>query len=212
MEENKQSKKGVIIAIMLAIIAILIASGVGVAVTQTKYLKGEKGNDGYTPIKGVDYFDGEDGKNGISIKGDKGDKGDRGATGTGGSDGADGRDGKDGVDCPPNQNPDVTAILNGTYERHECYWRHWYIFNITATIDDPENDNMHITIYNREDINDSWVEEVEYIGSDGNYSAERTLKYHCFPGNITLYWLVETWDGADIGLNYYEYTIIPEIE
>lgn len=26
--------------------------------------KGEKGNDGYTPVKGVDYFDGKDGENG----------------------------------------------------------------------------------------------------------------------------------------------------
>jgi len=34
--------------------------------------------DGYTPVKGVDYFDGRDGQ---SIKGDKGDKGDQGEHG-----------------------------------------------------------------------------------------------------------------------------------
>lgn len=53
---------------------------------------GPKGADGYTPIKGVDYFDGKDGKDGYTpvkgvdyfdglqglrgFKGDKGDKGD----------------------------------------------------------------------------------------------------------------------------------------
>lgn len=31
---------------------------------QLASLKGEKGNDGYTPVKGKDYFDGKDGING----------------------------------------------------------------------------------------------------------------------------------------------------
>lgn len=35
--------------------------------TSSEDLKGEKGNDGYTPIKGVDYTDGKDGINGSSV-------------------------------------------------------------------------------------------------------------------------------------------------
>lgn len=46
--------------------------------TGAKGDKGDKGDDGYTPIKGVDYNDG--------VKGDKGDKGDTGAAGQNGSD------------------------------------------------------------------------------------------------------------------------------
>lgn len=42
----------------------------GDATYQYVNLKGDKGDDGYTPVKGVDYFDGEQGP-----KGDKGDKG-----------------------------------------------------------------------------------------------------------------------------------------
>lgn len=38
--------------------------------------------DGYTPVKGIDYFDGQDG---LSIKGDKGNKGDQGPAGPAGS-------------------------------------------------------------------------------------------------------------------------------
>lgn len=64
---------------------------------------GKDGKDGHTPVKGVDYFDGE--------KGDKGDpftyedftpeqlaslKGDKGDKGADGKDGANGKDGKDG--------------------------------------------------------------------------------------------------------------------
>ena len=62
-----------------------------------KLIKGEKGDkpvlgidyqlpkdgkDGYTPIKGRDYFDGKDGKDGqMGFKGDKGDKGEPGKDG-----------------------------------------------------------------------------------------------------------------------------------
>lgn len=77
-----------------------------------------KGEPGYTPIKGVDYFDGKDGKDGISathswngttleitsasgtssanLKGDKGDKGDRGEQGIQGMQGAKGETGAQG--------------------------------------------------------------------------------------------------------------------
>ncbi len=49
--------------------------------TEEEWLESLKGEDGYTPVKGVDYFDGKDG-----------------APGANGKDGADGKDGKDGVD------------------------------------------------------------------------------------------------------------------
>lgn len=50
-----------------------------------------KGEDGYTPIKGVDYFDGEKGDPGE--KGEPGEKGDPGEKGEPGQDGAPGADG-----------------------------------------------------------------------------------------------------------------------
>lgn len=51
---------------------------------QLNSLKGEKGKDGYTPVKGKDYFDGQNGKDGYTpIKG---------------KDYFDGKDGRDGVD------------------------------------------------------------------------------------------------------------------
>lgn len=53
--------------------------------------RGEKGNDGYTPRKGIDYFDGVDGKNGQNGK-----DGQDGYTPIKGKDYFDGEDGKDG--------------------------------------------------------------------------------------------------------------------
>ena len=47
--------------------------------------QGPAGQDGYTPIKGVDYFDGEQGPQGI--QGEQGPKGDKGEQGIAGNDG-----------------------------------------------------------------------------------------------------------------------------
>jgi len=52
--------------------------------------KVSKLKDGYTPVKGKDYFDGKDGKDGIGIIGAKGDKGEQGESiqGLNGADGS----------------------------------------------------------------------------------------------------------------------------
>ena len=58
---------------------------------------GIDGKDGYTPVKGKDYFDGKDGKDGqAGINGIDGRDGKDGANGRNGRDGIDGRNGKDG--------------------------------------------------------------------------------------------------------------------
>lgn len=53
------------------------------------------GKDGYTPVKGVDYKDGKDGKDGVNGK--DGVDGKDGVNGRNGVDGVNGTDGKDGV-------------------------------------------------------------------------------------------------------------------
>jgi hypothetical protein len=58
-----------------------------------------KGRDGYTPVKGKDFFDGQDGRNGKDGKnGKNGARGMKGADGKDGKKGLDGRDGRDGKD------------------------------------------------------------------------------------------------------------------
>lgn len=77
--------------------------------------------DGYTPVKGVDYFDGEKGDKGdpftyedftpeqlASLKGDKGDKGDNG------TDGKDGADGKDGISATHQWNGTVLTVTSAS--------------------------------------------------------------------------------------------------
>ena len=84
------------------------ASKSGMPPVKSANIKGEDGapgKDGYTPIKGVDYFDGlpgKDGKDGLpGEKGEQGPKGEDGYTPIKGIDyfdGKDGQDGKDGID------------------------------------------------------------------------------------------------------------------
>lgn len=62
--------------------------------------KGDPGEDGYTPVKGVDYFDGDDGE-----------KGKDGYTPIKGVDYFDGKDGKDGRDGIDGKDGDLKAVL-----------------------------------------------------------------------------------------------------
>ena len=86
--------------------------------------------DGYTPVKGVDYFDGEKGDKGdpftyedftpeqlASLKGDKGDKGADGKDGANGKDGKDGQngaDGKDGISATHQWNGTVLTVTSAS--------------------------------------------------------------------------------------------------
>lgn len=63
-------------------------------------IKGKDGKDGYTPIKGVDYFDGKDGANGLN--------------GKDGADGLNGKDGKDGISATHNWNGTILTISSAS--------------------------------------------------------------------------------------------------
>lgn len=86
---------------------------------EPEIIKEIRGLDGYTPVKGVDYFDGQKGDTG-----DQGLKGDTGETGKTGQKGEDGQNGKDAyfdIRCNQNRNrwevkfspEDSWQVLNG---------------------------------------------------------------------------------------------------
>ena len=65
------------------------------------YFDGKDGQDGYTPIKGVDYFDGKDGKDGLNGKdGEAGPQGPEGPQGPRGETGEQGPKGETGATGP----------------------------------------------------------------------------------------------------------------
>lgn len=178
------------IAIIIAIIALLL-SGWAALTPGIQGLKGDKGNTGLDGTIGLTGPQGPQGEQGIQgLIGPMGPKGANGATGP---------KGDDGQDCIPNQLPVVT-LMDLNYS--EDGWKHIFIINIT--VNDPEDDNMHINFYYRLNESNEWKLMDGYIGIDGNYSSE---KMFCWNPE-TIYWLVETWDGSDIGLSYYTYTLV----
>lgn len=105
-------------------------------------IKGKTGDSGYTPQKGVDYFDGQNGKDGTSVtvasvsestadggsnvvnfsdgksitikNGSKGSKGDSGYTPQKNVDYFDGKDGTNGVSCAHNWNGTTLTITSAS--------------------------------------------------------------------------------------------------
>jgi hypothetical protein len=70
---------------------------------------GPAGRDGYTPQKGVDYFDGRDGERGP--KGDRGESGEQGEPGPQGPQGERGEMGPDGLQGYPGPGLDKAAVV-----------------------------------------------------------------------------------------------------
>jgi len=171
-----------IISVVIAVIAIILA-GVAVGLNREP---GPKGEDGYTPIKGVDYFNGKDGINGT--------------------------DGRDGTDVPINQPPSISLVyLTGDYAGiipvifNYCK----YTYGITFKIDDPEDETTRATVYFSENSTGIWIEIGSFFGIDGKFSILKNFKY-CVPqGKKTIYWLIEAWDGSDVATKVYSYTISP---
>lgn len=77
-------------------------------------IKGEVGDSGHTPIKGMDYFDGRDGRDGRdgqTVVGPQGPPGPAGQDGINGTNGEDGQDGRNvEFSC---QNGDFTSRYEG---------------------------------------------------------------------------------------------------
>lgn len=80
-----------------------LTTAVNEALAQAKASGEFDGKDGYTPVKGVDYFDGAPGD-----KGEKGDKGDKGDTGAGGA------PGKDGISATHSWNGTVLTVTSAS--------------------------------------------------------------------------------------------------
>ena len=127
-----------------------------------KNFKGEKGIDGYTPVKGVDYFDGEKGDKGE--KGEKGDrgnqglKGDRGDIGPAGI-GIDGTNGIDGKDGSPDAPEDIVTKLNKQDEAVDIT----VIKGLKKRLDGLNNQPIPASIRIRAKING--IEQNEPVGS-----------------------------------------------
>jgi len=199
-------RKKEIIIITLVILSLLIACLSLWTNMSKEPVKGDTGEKGQKGERGLSGHDGKDGMNGSSgkngINGTNGLNGRNGLNGTNGINGFDGVSGHDGKDCSPNKISDVKMLsVGGIYNKISCKCYN-YVFWLNISIYDPENDNLHISFYYKQNINDKWLSNVIMFGNSGNYNNSVVL----YDKNI--YWLVEVWDGSDIGLFYYNFSFM----
>jgi hypothetical protein len=147
--------------------------------------KGDKGDPAHTPILGVDYFI----KNGIN--------------GTNGKDGV-GRTGPAGKDAPVDNPPMIVLVdLNGSVTHpSKCVYN--YTFSISVNVSDQDLDALHTKISYLD--NGVYILVGEYLDRD-TFTASASLLYHSPAQNLTISWLVESWDGTKITNFTQDYTI-----
>ena len=103
--------------------------------------QGIQGNDGKTPVKGVDYFDGKDGKDGYTP-----------VKGVDYSDGTDGQDGKDGTsivwkgsfDTAPTNPQNGWAYYDETQHASYTYQNGWYQMSVDGVDGQDGTDGQSI--------------------------------------------------------------------
>lgn len=201
------------VVLVLLVATSLTLSGVATwtVMTSLKGEKGDKGDPGEQGLQGIQGPQGVQGPEGLQgPAGPAGATGARGSSGSSGSNGGTGPMGPAGKDCPPNQAALVMPLdVNGSYAYSPIPGPndHLYKFWVNVSVDDPENDSLHVDFYWKHGVNDSWTHNTTFIGVDGNYSASREYR-RSSAINQTMYWLVETWDGSDIGDYYYNFTVV----
>ncbi len=157
---------------------------------------GTNGKDGYTPIKGVDYFDGEPGP-----EGKPGEPGMTGATGPAGKDGKDGVDGKDYVLTEADKR-EISGMIEipggGGGSSDTIYWEGTFDAAETnveisseevAKLLEASNQNVSITLKNHDD------------GSEITFTAY--VSYDEFTGTVEFLYVDEASNGLLVYLYLY---------
>lgn len=215
IKKNNKRQKIFNAGITIIVIILFLLSTVSLYVNLAKEpKKGEKGDTGAQGIQGYDGKDGKDAvfeyqwngtslqiknKDGIwgslvDLKGLKGDKGKDG----------DGSNGINGKDCQPNKKPIITLInINGSRISKCTEFTFW----LNISVDDPENDNLQVDFYYSEEANSSFIYYETFFGTDGTYGTTIIFEYPYFVEHKILYLKAVVWDGSDISLGNYEFTI-----
>lgn len=138
--------------------------------------------------------------------------GPEGKQGIQGNVGSQGIKGENGIDALINELPTINLLdTSGTYVGIIPLYINYckYTYGIHVFVNDPENETMKVTFYYGDYSGGPWNEVAVFYGGDGIYSASKVFIYSSYQGKKTIYWLVEAWDGSDISIEKFPYTIIP---
>ncbi len=173
------------------------------------------GRDGKPGVSGVDgrdaFFDVRWNGSNISIMNSSGLwgswidlRGFDGRAGDSGRDGSDGVDGRNGRDCSPNKKPVITLNdINGS----KIYRCTEFVFWLNVSVMDPDDDDLQVDFYYSEISNSSYVHHETFFGTDGIYRTVISFNYPYHVESKAIYFMVVVWDGSDISLGYFDYTV-----
>lgn len=176
-----------IIALILSVLAIAMAFAV----------QGPQGPQGVQGIQGIQGTPG--------VNGTTGPQGLVGGTGPMGAQGIQGIPGAPENNSPPNIS---NAQLTGHYTTlNNTTGLTSYIFNITLTTKDKDNDTIMTVFYYKHALLDRY-EPANYFFLNNYTLRASTNLTTIHPGNKMIYWAVQAWDGRDITMRYFQYMIL----
>jgi len=192
MEKIRSNIRGAIcIGDALMVVALLI-SVTALGVTLFKIPP-----QGLQGIQGIPGVNGTNGANGAS-----GPQGSTGAQGPQGLRGFNGTNGVSYVNHPPTINVTVltgswVGTSNGTL----------FTFNITAITQDSDADTVQTIIYYRENTTDMWKPVSVFFNLNASVKAN-VQRVVTIPITQMIYWAIQGWDGRDITMKYYTYSVV----
>jgi len=145
--------------------------------------------------------------------GTEGPQGEKGQIGPMGPQGKQGIQGINGTNAPINKLPTIRLVTqSGNYVGilpsilHICK----YTYDITIYADDSDDSNIRVSFYYKTNLVESWNQGDIYYGGNGEYSSTIVYPFeNIISSKLTNYWLVEVWDGSNIVISKYSYSIIP---
>jgi len=195
MEKIRSNIRGAIcIGDALMVVALLISvTALGV----TLFKIPPEGPQGPQGIPGVNGTIGPTGSTGST-----GATGAQGAVGPRGFNGTIGPQGTPELNHPPMVN--VTALTgswvgtsNGTL----------FTFNITAITQDSDADTVQTIIYYRANTTDLWKPVSVFFNLNASVKAN-VQRVVTIPVTQMIYWAIQGWDGRDITMKYYTYSVV----
>ena len=146
------------------------------------------------------------------LQGEPGMAGVNGTDGTTGAQGPQGIQGIQGLQGPPGESEVNTPPVINITGHHEYYYGndtegYHYVFNITVTTTDIDNDTVQTIIYHRRTPYASWETIQLFFNKNVSNTASYTYTLPA-PANQPVYWMILAWDGRDITTLHSNYLLL----
>lgn len=176
---------------LLPIVAIIV----GVcAIGYASMNPGPQGPRGIQGLPGVNGTIGPAGPQGL-----------QGPVGPAGPQGIQGEVGPEGP-AMTNEAPTISSVsMSGNYIPLNSTFK--FVFNISAVINDEDNDTVQTTVYYHKEGETGWTPAYSFFKTGSTIKA--SASYELFvPSNQKIYWAIMAWDGIAITMSYHDHLVL----